>query len=117
VTEPYRVTLSAGKSINVFFYHKGLSTAVSFNPQLTVNADEFVRNILITNYLRDKEQLGEPQLLMIASDGELYGHHQQFRDRFLAHLINGASSSVGLEKTYPALWLKKHPAKKWISIK
>ena len=33
VTEPYRVALSAGKSINVFFYHQGLSTAVSFNPQ------------------------------------------------------------------------------------
>ena len=117
VTEPYRVALSAGKSINIFFYHQGLSTGVSFNPHLTVNADEFIRNLVIPTYLGDKEQRGEPQLLMIASDGELYGHHQQFRDRFLAHLINGASSSVGLEKTYPALWLKKHPAQKWVSIR
>jgi alpha-amylase/alpha-mannosidase (GH57 family) len=117
VTEPYRVALSAGKSISVFFYQQGISTGVSFNPQLTVNADEFIRNVVIPTYLSDKEQRGEPQLLMIASDGELYGHHQQFRDRFLAHLINGASSSVGLEKTYPALWLKKYPAKKWVSIR
>jgi alpha-amylase/alpha-mannosidase (GH57 family) len=117
VTEPYKVSLSAGKSITVFFYHQGLSTSVSFNPQLTVNADEFIRNLVIPLYMEEKEKRGEPQLLMIASDGELYGHHQQFRDRFLAHLINGASSSVGLQKTYPALWLKNYPPKKWISIK
>ena len=117
VTEPYRVALSAGKSITVFFYHQGLSTGVSFNPHLTVNADEFVRNMVIPMYLAEKEQRGEPQLLMIASDGELYGHHQRFRDRFLAHLVNGASSTVGLEKTYPALWLKKYPVQKWVSIR
>ena len=116
VTEPYRVALSAGKSIAVFFYHQGLSTGVSFNPQMTINADEFVRNLVLPSYLGEKAQRGEPQLLLIASDGELYGHHQQFRDRFLAHLVNGASSSVGLEKSYPALWLKKYPANKWVSI-
>jgi hypothetical protein len=117
VTEPYKVALSAGKSITVFFYHQGLSTGVSFNPQLTINADEFVKNMVVPTYLSDKEQRGESQLLLIASDGELYGHHQSYRDRFLAHLINGASSSVGLEKTYPALWLKDHPARKWVSIR
>jgi len=117
VTEPYRVALAAGKSISVFFYHQGLSTGVSFNPHLTINADEFVRNMVLPTYLPEKERRGEPQLLIIASDGELYGHHQQFRDRFLAHLVNGASSNLGLEKSYPALWLKKYPARKWTSIR
>jgi alpha-amylase/alpha-mannosidase (GH57 family) len=117
VTEPYRVALSAGKSITVFFYHQGLSTGVSFNPNLTINADEFVRDMVLPTFNAEKELRGEPQLLMIASDGELYGHHQVFRDRFLAHLINGASSNAGIEKTYPALWMKKYPPKKWISIK
>jgi alpha-amylase/alpha-mannosidase (GH57 family) len=117
VTEPYRVALSAGNSITIFFYHQGLSTGVSFNPQLTVNADDFIRNVVIPTYVGDKEQRGEPQLLIIASDGELYGHHQHFRDRFLAHLINGASYDAGLEKTYPALWLKKYPVKRWVSIR
>jgi alpha-amylase/alpha-mannosidase (GH57 family) len=117
VTEPYRVALSAGKSISVFFYHQELSSGVSFNPSLTNNADEFVKNILIPTYLGEKEQRGEPQLLLIASDGELYGHHQHFRDRFLAHLVNGASSSAGLEKSYPALWLKNYPPQHWVSIR
>lgn len=117
VTEPYGVALPAGRDISIFFYHKGLSTGISFNPELTVNADEFVTNSVLRSYLGEKQQKGEPQLLLIASDGELYGHHQQFRDRFLAHLIDGASSRVGLDTTYPALWLKKYPAKKWINIR
>jgi alpha-amylase/alpha-mannosidase (GH57 family) len=117
VTQPYRVALSAGKSISVFFYHQGLSSGVSFNPSLTSNADDFVRNVLLPAYLYDKEQRGEPQLLLIASDGELYGHHQHFRDRFLTHLVNGASLNAGLEKTYPALWLKKYPPRNWVSIR
>ncbi len=117
VTEPYRVALSAGKSISVFFYHQGLSTGVSFNPSLTNNADEFVKNVILPTFSWQKEQRGEPQLLLIASDGELYGHHQHFRDRFLAHLVNGASTSVGLEKSYPALWLNKFPPRHWVSIR
>ena len=55
--------------------------------------------------------------MLIASDGELYGHHQHFRDRFLAHLVNGASSNAGLEKSYPAVWLKKYPPRYWVSIR
>jgi alpha-amylase/alpha-mannosidase (GH57 family) len=117
VSEPYRVALSAGKSITVFFYHQALSSGVSFNPLFTINADEFVRNIVLPTFSSEKTHHGDPQFLMIASDGELYGHHQQFRDRFLAHLVNGASSSVGLEKTYPGLWLKKCPPRQWVSIR
>ncbi len=117
VTEPYRVALSAGKSISVFFYHQGLSTGISFNPGLTSNADEFVKNTLVPTFISDKERRGEPQLLIIASDGELYGHHQHFRDHFLARLVDGASSGMGIEKTYPALWLKQHPPSHFISIR
>lgn len=117
VTEPYRVALSAGKSITVFFYHQGLSAGVSFNPWITINADEFVRNVVLPTFSLEKEQRGDPQLVLIASDGELYGHHQQHRDRFLAHLVNGASTNAGLVKTYPALWLKKYPPRHWISIR
>jgi hypothetical protein len=46
---------------------------------------------------------------MVASDGELYGHHQAFRDWFLAYLVNGAGAKVGIRLTYPALWLRDHP--------
>jgi len=115
-TEPYRVYLPQGSSIAVFFYHRELSTMVSFSPQATTNADVFVQTEILTRFSPEKSQRGESQILLIATDGELYGHHQAFRDHFLAHLVNGASTNVGIDKTYPALWLRSHPPQRSISI-
>jgi hypothetical protein len=116
-TEPYRVVLPEGKSIAVFFYNRELSTRISFDPASTSNADVFAHNEVVPNFRQEKIQRGEPQLLLIASDGELYGHHQHFRDRFLAHLVNGASADLDLIPTYPALWLKTFPAQRRVTIK
>jgi alpha-amylase/alpha-mannosidase (GH57 family) len=115
-TEPYRVHLPHGRSISVFFYHRELSTLVSFSPQSTTNADIFAQAEILSRFNAEKRQRGEPQLLLIATDGELYGHHQTFRDHFLAHLVNGATTSAGIRKTYPALWLRDHPPRRSISI-
>ncbi len=116
-TEPYRVALPNGRSITVFFYHRELSSRVSFDPLITTNADQFVQEEVASRFLADKARRGEPQLLLIASDGELYGHHQTFRDHFLAHLVNGASSHAGITTTNLALWLKSHPPRRTISIR
>lgn len=116
-TEPYRVNLPSGRSITVFFYHQDLSGRVSFDPAMTTNADTFVLNDLSRHYQREKEQRGEPQMLLVASDGELYGHHQPFRDKFLAYLLSGASSHVDITPTFPAHWLKSHPPRRTIGIR
>ncbi len=111
-TQPYLVALPEGKSITVFFYHGGLSGELSFNPRLSTNADLFARQTLAPLFHRD-----DRQLILIASDGELYGHHQPWRDYFLARLIDGAGSQAGLEATFPALWLKEHPARHYITLR
>jgi alpha-amylase/alpha-mannosidase (GH57 family) len=116
-TEPYRVELPGGRSITVFFYHQDLSGRVSFDPAMTTNADAFVLNDLSRHFQREKEQRGEPQLLLVASDGELYGHHQPFRDKFLAYLLGGASSHVDITPTFPAHWLKNHPPRRTVGIR
>jgi alpha-amylase/alpha-mannosidase (GH57 family) len=116
-TEPYRVCLPEGRCMAVFFYHQELSGGVSFNPSITLNADDFVQRELFPRFQTEKMLHEEPQLLLIASDGELYGHHQPFRDRFLAHLTDGASSRLGIQTTYPALWLKKYPPKRTMTIR
>lgn len=116
-TQPYRVNLPAGRSITIFFYQTDLSSRISFDPSATANADLFAVNEL-SRYFRTEESRNEvPKLVMIASDGELYGHHQPFREKFLAHLLNGASSRAGLVPTYPGLWLKQFPPQQEIEIR
>jgi hypothetical protein len=57
------------------------------------------------------------QLLLLASDGELYGHHQPFRDKFLNYLLNGALHQAEIEYTTPGRWLRDHPPVKSIHIR
>jgi hypothetical protein len=117
VTEPYRVTLPGDREITIFFYHSELSGGISFNPSMTVDADRFARNDITPRFHPLKVQRGEAQLLLVASDGELYGHHQPLRDYFLAHLINGGARAAGITPTFPALWLKEHSPRKTVRLR
>ena len=116
-SEPYTVNLSKNHAVTVFFYQPDLSAQVSFEPQVTTDADAFAQNILQPHFNSEKARRGEPQLVMVASDGELYGHHQPLRNLFLARLVDGASSSLGITPIYPALWLQSHPAHQTINIR
>lgn len=116
-SEPYRVKLPNGRSIVAFFYHQGLSGRVSFDPSLTSNADAFVLNDLPKQFHLEKETRNEPQLVLVATDGELYGHHQPFRDMFLAHLLKNAGPQQGIVSTYPARWMREHPPTRTINIR
>jgi alpha-amylase/alpha-mannosidase (GH57 family) len=116
VTQPYWVMLPERRKIAVFFYHQGLSTRVSFDPPSTSNADLFATDGILPSFNLCNTQ-DRPKYLIIASDGELYGHHQPFRDKFLAHLMNGALSQHNVQHIYPALWLKKHPPIEFIRIR
>lgn len=117
VTEPYWVHLPAQRQIAVFFYQSELSSRVSFDSSATINADTFAQHLLLSQFKYDKTQRGEPQIVVVASDGELYGHHQFLRDRFLARLVDGATSQLGVRPTYPGLWLKNHPPRRSITIR
>jgi hypothetical protein len=116
-SEPYLVNLPDKRHITVFFYHGELSAKVSFDPLVTINADTFAQEFLRPHFSSEKNRRGDAEMLLIASDGELYGHHQMQRERFLAHLLNGASSQLGVLPTYPGLWLQAHPARKAVTIR
>jgi hypothetical protein len=111
-SEPYNVSLDGGRSITVFFYQRDLSARVSFDPAATVNADQFAEQILLRSFNPAKVRCNEPQIILIASDGELYGHHQQKRDYFLARLLDGATHQLDIQSTFPALWLRSYPARR-----
>ena len=84
---PYRVEVGEGLSVVVVFYDAGLSTSVSFEPEATSDADRFARERVAARLGGGELPDGQPPLALIASDGELYGHHQQFRDLFLQRLL------------------------------
>jgi alpha-amylase/alpha-mannosidase (GH57 family) len=115
-SEPYRVALPGSREIVVFFYNQDLSTRVSFDPGATVNADRFVLENLAQKYRAHKGSVIDPQLVLVASDGELYGHHQPFRDKFLAYLTDGALRHQPIQSIYPALWLRTFPVTRFISV-
>ena len=83
---PYRVDLGGDRSIVAIFYDAGLSTSVSFEPEATADADRFARERVAPRLMAGPSSIDRP-LAVIASDGELYGHHQQFRDLFLQRLV------------------------------
>jgi len=67
-----------------FFYQKEISTAVSFNPKATENADTFARDVVMPLF-QDKQT---NQLMIIASDGEYTGtisHSVTFFESFDQH--------------------------------
>jgi hypothetical protein len=91
---PYRVDLGDGRAIVVAFYDAGLSASVSFEPAATADADRFARERVAARLAGTPFDDGEPGLVVIATDGELYGHHQQFRDLFLQRLVSPAADGT-----------------------
>jgi hypothetical protein len=89
---PYRVDTGDGRHITVVFYDAELSGAVSFEPAVTADADRFARE-RIAPRLAGSGPDGRTPMLVIASDGELYGHHQPFRDLFLHRLVAPSAST------------------------
>jgi hypothetical protein len=84
---PYRVDLGEERTIVVTFYDRDLSSAVSFEPHATADADRFAQSIVESRMAAETLPDDEPPLVVIATDGELYGHHQTFRELFLERLI------------------------------
>ncbi|MBA3824122.1 MAG: DUF3536 domain-containing protein, partial [Ktedonobacterales bacterium] len=115
-SEPYWVRLSGDRRIAVFFYHGQMSGDVSFNDDVTSNADAFAAPYLSRHVNWEKEHRGEDQLLLIATDGELYGHHKPFRDLFLAHLTEHSAPAFGYEVTSLTRYLRDHPPTREVRI-
>jgi hypothetical protein len=82
---PVRIGLGDGRSVVAVLYDAGLSTAASFDAAATVDADAFVRERVMPRFVTEDDAAGG--LVVIATDGELYGHHHPYRDRFLARLV------------------------------
>lgn len=108
-TEPYFIKLPSGDAITVFFYNGPLSGLVSFDAEATSNADRFAHHYLTPHLNPKKLAHSEDQLILIATDGELYGHHKPWRDQFLWRLTHEAAPAAGFEVTTLDRYLRDHP--------
>jgi Domain of unknown function (DUF3536)/Glycosyl hydrolase family 57 len=84
---PVRLDLGDGRSIVAVLYDGLLSAAVSFEPAATVDADAFVHDRIVPRMEQPGLEGALPPLVVIATDGELYGHHRPDREHFLARLV------------------------------
>jgi len=113
--QPYWVKLPGNREpMVIFLYNRELSTLVSFNSDATRNADHFIDRWV--SHLFSSSNGSGDKMTLIASDGELYGHHKAFREKFLAHMLNGGLHQRNLDITYPGLWLANHPPKDFVNI-
>jgi hypothetical protein len=104
-TYAYRVQTSEGRAITVFFFDAWLSGSVSFDPWATEDARRFVEIKLAE---RRVSGAAPEQFLLIASDGELYGHHQRGREHWLLQLLSYEAPHHGYAPTFPAEYLDRY---------
>jgi len=100
INGPFLVELPSNRPpFIVFPYDRDISTQVSFMPKSTSNGDLFLDN------LKRHDHKDQSSLRLFASDGELYGHHQTFRDHFLTYITGLGAERHGVEWTWPEKWL------------
>jgi hypothetical protein len=116
---PYRVELRDGRQMVVAVYDGPLSGAVSFDPIETADADRFARERLVPRFLADPLPDDERPLILIATDGELYGHHQPFRELFLRRLVQRRpdGSGHGFDVTSLADALREPPGRPFPAVR
>ncbi|HEX3722198.1 MAG TPA: DUF3536 domain-containing protein [Nitrolancea sp.] len=94
--QAYRIDLPSGRSIDALFYEGPLSGTVSFNPHDTDSAEAFMHRFVLPRL--DSARSGDDDpLVVIASDGEVYGHHHRFKDYFLQDLLNARAAQHEIE--------------------
>lgn len=114
---PYRCFAPAAKGkrdakrfVDVFFYDATLSQDVSFN-HLLRNGDGLAEAIDLA-YTRAGDDL-----VVVATDGEVYGHHEPFADMALSYLIETAGPRRALAMTNFGAYLAAHEPRHEVELK
>lgn len=108
--QPYRVALPSGRSFQVVFYEGPLSGTVSFDPAATNSAPVFVDNFVLPRFAGLPDGPAADPIVLIASDGEVYGHHHRFKDYFLRDLVQVRAPEAGIAVVSLEHYLALNPA-------
>lgn len=94
------------RSIDIFFYDGQLASDVSFN-HLLRSAPGFAERLAQAG----GDGAGEPQLVSVATDGEVYGHHEPFGDMCFSYLVRHEAPVRDFRlSNYGALLERRPPA-------
>jgi len=106
----YQINRPEG-SIALFFYNHSLASGISFSHFLH-SADS-----LYTQISSFKSSDPVKNLINIATDGEIYGHHEPFGDMCLAALIRLIEKRDDFQLTNYGLYLEEHPPQFLVKLK
>ena len=116
---PYRLYLknregkiNRNKHIDIFFFNRDLSQAVSFEDVLN-DAKSFGSRIEKHFNLNDPE----PRLVNVVTDGESFGHHRSFADMGLAYLLKNELPKRNIRVINYGYYLELNPPTWCVEIK
>lgn len=110
ISRPYYIQTSKGQ-MGVFFYHGEISASVSFE-HLLINADKFKSRLLgAVNYSRPNP------ILSIATDGEIYGHHEPFGNMCVSAFVEDTQNEDHIVVTNYGNYLEMFPPKDEVILK
>ena len=99
---PARVQTSGRRSIALFVYDGAISHDVAFGP-LVRDASTWLGRLLPPG-----DGGVPPGLVMVATDGETYGHHHPFAEMALARVVEGLTGASGVRLENCASFLERH---------
>ena len=106
---PYRVRLESGRELAIFARDHALSDKIAFELNRLGGAGIFAARHL-------SPRTGEG-LLLIATDGETYGHHHVGEEMFLRYLLRQEASNAGYQVVPLTGFLRDHPPEVEIQIR
>lgn len=101
-SHPCYVELAHGRRFTVHLRNEDISNRLAFDQGFTANAQSFVHYCRAT--LRDNDGM-----LVLATDGETFGHHLPKRQYFLQSLLRSEAPGVGFRITTPAEYAAGRP--------
>ena len=109
---PYLCGLPNGSVINVFFYDSVLSNELAFGNLLS-DGEIFAKSLIQLPQI--EQEL--PEIIVVATDGETYGHHHKFGDMALAYCLDLIESKNLAKITVFGQYLEKYSPVYEVEIK
>jgi (1->4)-alpha-D-glucan 1-alpha-D-glucosylmutase len=110
-TRAYLQKLPSGRSINLFFFDQSIARAVGSEGLLI--RGEYLAERLFRGFSDGGDAA---QLVHIATDGEIYGHHHRYGDMALAYALHQIESTDRAKLTNYGEFLERHPSTHEVEI-